>query len=85
MKYTVARVVFVASVAAIVGVFAGIIVYFSLVAALMVILLATAVAVAVRHRRRRRTATGANVTFVEGRPVKAIKADEHTRNQHAEK
>ena len=58
MKYTFASLSLVVIIAAIVGVFAGILVYFTLVAALMFLLLATVVAVTmmiIAHRKRRRS------------------------------
>ena len=54
MKYTVARLSFVVGAAAIVGLFVGLVVYFTLLAALIFLLLVTVVAVAIKLNGRKR-------------------------------
>jgi large-conductance mechanosensitive channel len=54
MKYTVARFAFVATAAAIVGVFVALIIYFTLVAALIFLLVATVAVVALQLNGRKR-------------------------------
>jgi hypothetical protein len=64
MKYTAARFAFVATLAIIVGVFVALIVYFTLVAALIFLLLATVVTIAIKlngRKRARRSLESANV------------------------
>ena len=55
MKYTVARLVFVIAVAAVVGVFIALVVYFTLLAALIFLVLATVVTVGIKLNGRTRT------------------------------
>jgi hypothetical membrane protein len=54
MKYTVARLAFVATAAAIVGVFLALVVYFTLIAALIFLVLATVITVAIKINARKR-------------------------------
>ena len=80
MKYTPARLAVVASIAAVVGVFVGIVVYFTLVAALMFLLLAAVIAVGMRRfggAKRRSLASAKMIRDME-RPIKTIRSNEHT-------
>jgi hypothetical protein len=54
VKYTAARLAFVAIIAATAGIFIGIVVYFTLVAALIFLLLATAVVIIIKINARKR-------------------------------
>jgi hypothetical protein len=54
VKYTAARLAFVAMIAATAGIFIGIVVYFTLVAALIFLLLATAVVITIKINARKR-------------------------------
>ena len=55
MKYTVARLVFVIAAAAVVGVFIALVVYFTLLAALIFLVLTAAVAIGLKLNARKRT------------------------------
>ena len=86
MKYTPARLAVVASIAAVVGVFVGIVVYFTLVAALIFLLLAAVIAVGMRRlggAERRRLASAKMIRDSQ-RPIKTIGSSGHTTSDHDE-
>ena len=80
MNHTVARLAFVVTIAAIVGVFVGIVVYFTLVAALIFLLLAAVITLAIRriNRPKRMSLKRAELIRDGQRRIKTIKAGEHT-------
>ena len=87
MRHTVARFAFVATIAAIVGVFVGIALYFTLVAALIFLLFGSVLALAMRsvfNRKERGRLGNAHRTPVQPRSIKTIKSSEHTTPDHDE-
>jgi hypothetical protein len=85
MKHTVARLAFVAIVAVVIGVSVALVVYFTLLAALIFLLVATVTTVAIQMNYRKRTQGslgGGKVTSVQRltRPA----STEYTRSAHDE-